>query len=475
MPARKADRPTKDWYSISVDTLRGWGFLLGILAAAGLAWLGYRAWESKALEREARGRIEEVRDLLGSVQKRQDGGDFTSELGAAVASYDQARGEYDRGAYREALASAQRSRTVLLALQEALSPGGTGQARFISVQGEVEYRRASGGDWEEARTHVQLRPGDYVRTAGGSAEILFLDGTLYSVRPSTQIIVSAVRSGAGGAAEQAVQMEYGWLDLNTAERPSKVLTPSAEARVDQESEAFISVDRDSKRGRFGTIRGVLELAAKGGMRREVREQQQVVQTGDLLSEPEPLPARPEPLEPIDNFELDPREQKLVLTWRPVEGAGRYALQVSRTHLFVDNVIDVTNRTKTSATLGVQGEGTFQWRVAAFDRDGQPGPWSAARKFRVASFKSGGGEGDTTPPQLDLADVRTYGSILIVGGKSEPGSQVFVNGEPVKLAAGGSFTKTIQLTKEGWSFIEIRAQDGSGNETVSRQRVFVENP
>ena len=36
-------------------------------------------------------------------------------------------------------------------------------------------------------------------------------------------------------------------------------------------------------------------------------------------------------------------------------------------------------------------------------------------------------------------------------------------------------KTVKLSKDGWSFIEIRARDASGNETLRRHRVFVENP
>ena len=129
----------------------------------------------------------------------------------------------------------------------------------------------------------------------------------------------------------------------------------------------------------------MELASNGGLTREVGALQQVVQTGDLLSEPKPMPGRPEPAEPMDDLLVDlDSTKRLVLAWQPVAGATRYALQVSRYHLFVDNVIDAENRTKTRATLGVRGEGTFQWRVAAFGQNGLQGPWSEARKFRVAA-------------------------------------------------------------------------------------------
>ena len=102
----------------------------------------------------------------------------------------------------------------------------------------------------------------------------------------------------------------------------------------------------------------------------------MVQTGDLLSEPKAMPGRPEPVEPVDDqLSTSTPTKRLVLAWQPVPGAARYALQVSRNHLFVDNVIDAENRTKTRATLGLRGEGTFQWRVAAFGADGLQGPWS----------------------------------------------------------------------------------------------------
>jgi glucodextranase-like protein len=115
-------------------------------------------------------------------------------------------------------------------------------------------------------------------------------------------------------------------------------------------------------------------------------------------------------------------------------------------------------------------------VAAYGPDGLLGPWSPARKFRVASFRGASGEKkDTTPPALDLDDVKPYGSIFFVAGRSEPGARIQVNGELVKTNVDGSFNKPVQLTKEGWNIIEIRALDAWGNETVRRHRVFVENP
>jgi hypothetical protein len=478
VPGQKAARPRKQWYSVSVETLRGVGLLVLILAVLGAGFVALRIWENKDLQREAATLIADVQKLIQRLQKEERTEGFKSEFATAWQSFQDAQSEYSQGNYRRAVNDARHSRNVLLSILDALAlPASAGQAQFISIQGEVEYRRGDGGDWQEGRSRVALHPGDYVRTSEkGSAEIMFLDGTLYTVRPNTQFMVSAGRPSAGGAGEQAISMEYGWVDLNTSQASSNVKTPGAVARVEQESEAFVAVDKTSSQGHFGAFTGGIELTSHGGLKREIQPMQQVVQTGDLLSEAQPLPAKPELQEPADNVDLDlDRADRVVLGWEPVANAVRYSLQVSRNHLFVDNIIDVTNRTKTRATLGVRGEGTFQWRVAAYGKDGVQGPWSKARKFRVASFRAADVDVDKTPPALDLEDVKSYGSLFIVGGRSEPGARVEINGEQVKTAADGSFTKTVQLGKEGWSFIEVRARDAAGNETVRRQRVFVENP
>jgi hypothetical protein len=477
--------PRRDWYSISVDTLRGWGRILLGLAVLGLLYFAYRAWDQRDLERRSRELIVEDTALVRRCEQDAKLGEHRLQYDGGWQSLQQAKSEWVRHDFAAALASARRSHNLLQSILDALASPGAGQASFIAVQGSVEYRRGEGGTWEEARARVPLRAGDYVRTGdGASADVMFADGTLYNVRSNTQIIVSR-GSGDGGepggggepaSGGQAIQMKYGWVELATASRGSEVKTSGATARVNQDSEAFVTIDKDGGRGRFGAFRGGMELATPGGQTRQLKELQQVTQTGDLLSAPERLPGRPDPVRPADNLEVDlDQVQTLVLEWRPVPSSARYALQVSRTHLFVDNLVNVENRAKTRATLGLRGEGTFYWRVAAFARGGAQGPWSKPQKFRLAAARSAGGDKPQTPPELDLEDVKSYGNIFIVAGRTDPGSRIEVNGEQVNVGVDGSFTKTVQLTKDGWALIEVRARDRWGSETRRRRRVFVEGP
>ncbi len=480
-PVQKADRPGKDWYSVSVETLQSWGLLLLILGLAIFGFLLYRRYDRDSLKREAGAVIAQADALRQRLSdEKRVATSFAAQYETARQSLDEARTKLAAQDFGGARASGRQSRDEFQSIVDELAlSGGAGQAQFASLQGEVEYRHGDGGEWQEARSRVQLQSGDAVRTAdSGSAEIMFQDGTLYTVRPNTQFIVSSGSGGAGGGAEQSIEMKYGWVNLSTSQSPSNVKTPGATARVKESSEAYVAVDKGSSQGRFGAYRGGLELSSNGGLKREVGPLQQVVQTGDQLSEPKAMPARPDPVDPVDDQLVDlAATKRLVLAWQPVPGASRYALQVSRNHLFVDNVIDAENRTKTRATLGVRGEGSFQWRVAAFGPNGLQGPWSEVRKFRVASAARGAAaeKPNANPPALDLDDIKTYGSIFMVNGRSEPGAAVEVNGEQVKTNSDGSFTKTIQLTKEGWNIIEVRARNTWGTETVRRHRVFVENP
>ncbi|MGH9361066.1 MAG: hypothetical protein ACRD2T_04060, partial [Thermoanaerobaculia bacterium] len=211
MPPPRRRRRRRQWYTLSVDTLRTLGtlLLLGVLAFLLLGL--HRAWQGRMVEREAARLIAEARSLIQRVQGEGKLAEVRHEYETAFQSFEQAQAEYGRGAYRAARDSGRRSVNVLRSIFDALAlPGAAGEAQFISLQGSVEVRRGGAAGWEEARNRMPLQQGDFVRTsAGGSAEIRFLDGTLYTVRPNTQFVVAPSPSAVGLRGEQEIRMEYG--------------------------------------------------------------------------------------------------------------------------------------------------------------------------------------------------------------------------------------------------------------------------
>jgi hypothetical protein len=461
------------WYSISLDTLRGWGMFLLVAVLVAAAVFGYRYWEGWALDRRATELIAEGNELIQGLRDKPDIAQFAADFATGRDFVRQAESAYAGGDVRTAVEVGKQGRNILAAILTYAERKGTGEAHFLSVQGDVEFRARGAGDWVAARRGQVLESGDHVRTSSsGSAQIMFSDGTLYTVNPNSAIVVTRRTESSGTG--QVVKIAYGLLNLFTQDNPSRVETPEAEAEVSPETEAFVGYEERSKSGRFGAVRGEVKVSTPGGMERRLGDLEQVTQEGGLLSETRRLPLPPNLVSPAENREIDAsRNDEVVLEWDPVPGATGYELQVGRNKLFVDNVVDDTGRRKNSARLGIRGDGTFMWRVAAERGDEGRGPWSATRTFRVTSYRANG-EGDDTPPELTILDVDRYGSIFIVEGRTEAGASVEVNGEPVTVSADGTFTKTIQLVGEGWSFIEVKARDAWGNEADRRRRVFIES-
>jgi hypothetical protein len=378
-----------DWYTVSVDSVKGWTIVLTLIGLVAAGFLTYDWFKQQFLEREVARVVKEAEDLYQRLQTEEGIGSFRSEYSISRNNLEEARSLAARGELDDALKSAERSRTLLSSILNALRHSGSiGEASFISVKGGVEFRRGEQGPWQPAKSRVALQEGDYVKTSGrGSTEIMTADGTVYSVKADTVILVGQGRGGSGASPERTINLEFGWVDLSTSQSPSRVTTPTAEARVRRDSSAVISYDQEQDVGRFATYRGEMEVESKDGERREVAALQQVVQTETELSQPKPLPSAPMLLEPVDNFETQLGvDERLVLTWQPVSGAQRYALQVARNRLFVDNIIDVDDRSRTKATLGLQGEGSFVWRVSALGEEGVMGPWSSPRRFRVVTLR-----------------------------------------------------------------------------------------
>ncbi len=391
----------RGWYTLSVDTLRGWGT---VLLLAGLAWLGWRGYgvlEQRYLEGKVARVLREAYDLEASVRAEGGGRAYPGEYEAAIEHLRTAKAQLDERRLEGALRNAEQGRILLGSLLRQLHRLETsGEAQFIAVSGAVEYRRGERGDWQDARLRDMLFAGDYVKTsASGSAEIMGIDGTVYTVRPDTVILIG--RSNLLGTAEstdRTINLAHGWVDLSTSLARSTVATPASQARVERDSTVVVAWDERQRLGKFAAYRGVMSVDAQGGDSRRLHQMEHVVQRGDWLSETQRLPAAPIPLDPADDLEVPlASTDRLVLSWQPVSGAERYALQVARNRLFVNKIIDVTDRRTSQATLGLRGDGTFMWRVAAYTADGILGPWSPPRRFRIVAAPAPVAEDPFAPP------------------------------------------------------------------------------
>jgi hypothetical protein len=462
-----------DWFIIPIRTLRSWGILLLVVAGALLAYQLYLRTRFSPERRAAR-EIATAADLL---QKAASGPGATrpTSLTQAQDLLQRARDSFGKKeyepAFRQAVESQSYSRRVLgrAGAEEA------GDASLISVEGDVSIQTAGRSAFGPARQRQVLFDGDFIKTGrNGSAELMFTDGTLYTIRPGSFFEVRRPASADGGSSE--IKMVSGAVNVYTASGSSIVATDSVTAAIDRESRVAVDVEKEKTdvtafRGK-ATVSTGKETVLLGD-----REKVSATARTRQLSAKVSIPEAPGLVAPADSQFYDLKTSgEIDLKWSGIPRAARYRLQIARSRLFVPDAmeVDLDNRTAASARVRVSREGSYFWRVAAIDSAGRPSDWSAVRRFKMLSEPPAVGAGGSAPPQLTVSVPQQMGNVFLVFGKTDPGAVVTVNAEPADVEADGSFKKTVTVNREGSATLIVKAVDASGNETVRQVKVFVES-
>jgi len=169
------------------------------------------------------------------------------------------------------------------------------------------------------------------------------------------------------------------------------------------------------------------------------------------------------------------ESRVDFSWDPVPGSGSYVLQVSRSRLFTALEIN-SKRQKNTASAKVTSEGAFYWRVASVGPDGEPGPFSSFRRFRVSGAAQPAGSVNTEAPPPTLQIKKPYsigGPFYMIEGVTDPGATVFINDEEVDVESNGHFKKLVSFNKVGRNSVVVKAVNAAGKQTIQSETVLVE--
>jgi hypothetical protein len=465
-----------DWFVIPIRTLRTWGILLVLAASAAFLVYTIQSRTRRSPLEKARGEIATARELVrrvappGSKPRR---GSLQAQARDFLQGAEDSFGRMDYdAAYRLAVESQSYSR-------RASSATGTeeaGDASLISAEGDVSIQTAGRAAFGPARPRQNLFDGDFIKTGRtGSAEIMFSDGTLYSIRPGSLFEVRRPASADAGGSQ--VKMVSGAINVYTASSSSTVSTDAATASIDRESRVGVETEPGEKTD-VTTYRGKATVST--GKETVVLADREKISAGAKtrqLSAKVSIPESPALMLPPDNRIYDLKTtNEIDLAWSPVAKAARYRIQISRSRLFVPDAtdVDLDNRSGTTARVKVEREGSYFWRVAAIDPSGRPSDWSPIKRFKMASGLAAGGVNRGSPPRLTVSPPQQMGNLFLIFGKTDPGAVVTVNAEPATVEDDGSFKKTVTVNRDGSNVLIVKAVDAAGNETVKQVKVFVES-
>lgn len=462
---------------VSVTGARKWGMWVVFILLAGAVVAGGLYVLHEPLEKRAERVLRQASAAQEEVQRTGIREGLDTEFDQASRLLEEARVDWQAREWAACLARGEDALRRFQLLLGLANHGFAGSGQIISLNGRVEVQRANQVRWERARERQSLYNGDFVRTAvDGSAEILFSDGTVFKVGPDSLLEVHrGARVGRSPTAGE-VKVKVGQINVYTALSPSSVVTEAARADVDTDSRVGVEVSEDSSTA-VAAYEGRARVTGSTGQMVELGRRQAVsAGAGGALSGRRAIPDPPTLDTPLANHMVNlDQGNRVALQWRTVPGAALYDLQVSRSRLFTAGTLEfeTNRRASTSATLNILLPGTYYWRVAALSHEGERSEWSPPRSFRAVRDTRMVEAVDTTPPILEVSRPRQMGNVFIFQGKTEPGTTVTINAEPVEVGGDGGFRKAVSLYREGWNTVVIRATDPAGNTSEHRETVFVE--
>jgi len=349
------------------------------------------------------------------------------------------------------------------------------QAHITALDGTVRIKKANGDTWVKADYSVPLEKGDVIQTGPeGMAKVAFNDGTNYTVKQDSLIVIAENSANDRQQTNVAVNVTTGTVDLATGTyvqgSKSEVIVDGATASLAPESAARVRKDPSSQQDELlitkgqGTVqRGdqTVQLTdwEKASFKANEGPMDKIKEIGP------PTPISPANMMPI----FAPSEDKPIeFSWTPMTNAKGYRLQVSRNPYFSSLIVD---RKVTSPAVMVSGlpEGPYYWMVQSYDINGKESAESEKNRFTIIAH-----EADSGQIRLELDPLIQHGRVIELTGKTEPSARVMVNGHEVPvIGADGSFHYFMPPLPNGESTITITAQNARGGVNTQQQKVVIQ--
>ena len=190
MAKQKTVGTNVDWYLISIQRLKQLGLII-LLVVLGLSGWWFFTNQKRNPRSEAEAAIAEARGALNELATSKDFSSHRVEFDRAQRKLDEAGSLLNAGNYPNAQEAALESQTISRAARSGAG-GAESDAQFLNVEGDVQYQKSSTSDWKRADQRVPLFNGDWVKTAeNSSAELMFANGSLYTVGPNALLEIYA--------------------------------------------------------------------------------------------------------------------------------------------------------------------------------------------------------------------------------------------------------------------------------------------
>jgi len=350
------------------------------------------------------------------------------------------------------------------------------QAHFTALDGTVRVKKGNGNSWVAADYNVPLEKGDVVQTGSeGMAKVVFNDGTSYTVKQDSLIVIEENSANDQQQTNVAVAVSTGTVDLSTATysqgSKSQVIVAGATASLSPQSTAQVRNDPKLDQHEILMKKGAGEVTRNGETVQLANWEKVSFKASETHMEKAkgtgpPTPISPANMAPI--FTSGETTKDVEFSWTPMANAAAYRLRISRNPYFSSTLVDKRVNTA-DVTVTSLGEGAYYWTVQSYELSGKESMESEKNRFTIISRGK-----QTEAIDLVLDPFIQHGHVIEVAGKTLVGARVMVNGREVPMVTtDGTFHYFTPPLATGEAVITVTAQTAQGGVNTQQKKIIIQ--
>jgi hypothetical protein len=350
------------------------------------------------------------------------------------------------------------------------------QAHFTALDGTVRVKKGNDNSWVAADYNIPLEKGDVVQTASeGMAKVVFNDGTSYTVKQDSLIVIEENSANDQQQTNVAVAVSTGTVDLSTATysqgSKSQVIVAGATASLSPESTAQVHNDPKLDQHEILMKKGASEVTRNGETVQLANWEKVSFQAAETHMEKAkgtgpPTPISPANMAPI--FTSGETTKDVEFSWTAMANAAGYRLRISRNPYFSSTLVD-KKVTTADVTVTSLGEGAYYWVVQSYEASGTESVESEKNRFTIIPKGK-----QTAAIELDLDPFIQHGHVIEVTGKTQIGARVMVNGREVPMVTtDGTFHYFTPPLDTGEAVITVTAQTAQGGVNTQQKKIIIQ--
>jgi len=308
----------------------------------------------------------------------------------------------------------------------------------------------------------------------GMAKIVFNDGTNYTVKQDSLIVIEENSANNQQQTNVAVAVSTGTVDLSTATyvqgSKSQVIVAGATASLAPDSAAMVRNDPKADQHEILVKKGSGEITRNGEVVHladweKVAFQSQSPRMAKVKEIGPPTPISPANMMPIFTAGAP---KPVEFSWTPMANAVGYRLRISQNPYFSSTIVDRKVNTADVIVSGLN-EGAYYWLVQSYDASDKESVESQKNRFTIIPKGK-----NTTAINLELDPFMQHGHVIELTGKTEAGARVMVNGREVPVVGvDGSFHYFMPPLPPGESVITITAQNAKGGVNTLQKKIVIQ--